>query len=226
MEQSQNLPRHVLIIPDGNRRWVKEHGKPGSEGHLEGAKRFHEVSKAAFGMGIKHFTFWVASGKNLAERSHYEIMVLLFILRQELGKPDVLRDFLKNQTRFKVLGGWYEILHEHHFGHLRELLHLIRTLQERTESFDQHFLTLLFGYTGKGEGLKAVRITLPPVDLMIRTASCEEGPCWAHNSCGIVKILADEGRLYSPPTLWPDFTADEFRKAIEEYSKVPRRHGA
>lgn len=244
--QSNHLPKHVLIIPDGNRRWANQQNLPRSEGHIEGMKRFREISRAAREMGISHFTFWAASKKNLKERKDHEILILILLLRQELERPNTLKDFLENQTRFRVLGEWYEILHSHHFLHLRDLRHLIQSIQERTQSLDRHFLTILFGYSGASELDEAERKIcrqppghikpgifrrmletheLPPVDLVIRTGT--ERPNWTHISDGILNPwFTPDSQIYSPQILWPDFTAKMFRQTIVDYSKTPRRFGA
>lgn len=220
MEQTLNSPKHVLAVPDGSRRWAEKHGRPRFEGHLEGAKRFREISKSALEMGIPYFTFWAASYNNLTKRSHSEVQALFSLLRHELEAENTLSDMLEGKVKFRVIGDWFEAKHDTY------LLDVIRHLERKTRDFSQHHLTLLFGYNGTAKELGIMRSALPPVDLMIRTASCEEGPNWTHNSCGLMALLADDGRLYSPPTFWPDFTTDRFRKVVEEFSKVSRRHGA
>ena len=148
---------------------------------------------------------------------------------------------MKYKTWFKIIGNWYDILLDN------GLLHSIQLLQNHTQEFNQHFLTILFGYSGVREMLEAVRKIcksqpkhideevlkralwthdLPPVDLIIRTGACEEGLNWSHNSSGFMMYLAANAKVFSPPTLWPDFTADTFRVAITDYSKTPRRLGA
>ncbi len=219
MEQTQ-LPVHVAIIPDGNGRWAKERNLSRSEGHYEGAKRFREISKSALEMGIPYFTFWAASYNNLTKRSHSEVQALFSLLQHELETENTLSGLLEDKIKFRVVGDWFEVKHDTH------LLDVIKHLERKTNNFSQYHLTLLFGYNGTAKELEIMRSALPLVDLMIRTASCEEGPNWTHNSCGLMTLLANDGRLYSPPTLWPDFTTDRFRKVIEEFSRVSRRHGA
>ncbi len=243
MEQTQ-IPQHVAIIPDGNRRWAKERGKPGFEGHIEGAKRFREVSRAAFEMGVRYFTFWAASEDNLRNRSITEVVQLVSLFRQELEKRHTLDNCLKNGIRFRTLGSWNRVANN------ERLLNAIRALQERTEKFDQRFLTILFGYSGVQEIEEAVKRVcklppgslerfnvevlksalwthaLPSVDLVIRTGACEEGLNWSHNSSGFMMLLAANAKTFSPPTFWPDFTVEMFRQTIADYSKSSRRFGA
>jgi undecaprenyl diphosphate synthase len=235
-----NLPKHVLIIPDGGRRWARKHGKFPSDGLQAGVERFREISKTAFEMGVHYFTFWAASVNNLTIRSSAEVQTLALLLRHEIEKKSTLENCLKNQARFRVIGSWYGILHD------VRLLHAIRTLQEQTKSCDRHFLTILFGYSGIGELAEAVKwlhrhppkrfdeyalkkavwtYDLPPVDLVIRTGA--ERQNWTHNSGGILNPwLTPDSQIFSPQVLWPDFTAEMFRQAVKDYSEIQRRFGA
>ncbi len=243
MEQAQ-LPLHVAIIPDGNRRWAKERGRPGFEGHIEGAKRFREISQATFEIGIRYFTFWAASEDNLRKRGIDEVGQLVSLFRRELERGQTLSNCLKNKIRFRTLGSWYGIVKD------ERLLSVILALQERTRKFDQHFLTILFGYSGVHEMVEAVKTVcklppgrierfdeevlrkllwthdLPPVDLIIRTGACEEGPNWSHSSSGFMMLRSANAKIYSPSTPWPDFTVDMFRQTIADFSKTSRRLGA
>ncbi len=248
MEQAQ-LPTHIAIIPDGNRRWARERGKPGFEGHLEGAKRFREISRAAFEMGIRYFSFWGASIGNLEKRSPEEVRLLVSLLKRELADKHTLEMYRKNQIHFWMPGAWDWILRD---AKLREL---VTNFQNETSGFKERYLTLLFGYSGKWETEEACHdlyqavlarhenpgwtcsseplaqrfsLTgwLSPVDLVIRTGACEEGPNWSHNSSGFMTWLAADAKTFSPPTLWPDFTVEMFRKTVADYSKTPRRFGA
>ena len=55
MEQ-ENLPKHIAIIMDGNRRWARNKGLPVSLGHKEGAKTLEKIVRYANKIGIKHIT--------------------------------------------------------------------------------------------------------------------------------------------------------------------------
>ena len=62
------LPKHIVIIPDGNRRWAKEHGLKPWEGHAAGAKNTEELLRKALNLGIKCFSLWGSSLENLKKR--------------------------------------------------------------------------------------------------------------------------------------------------------------
>lgn len=240
MQLIQNLPPHVLVIPDGNGRWAEKRGLSRSEGHHEGVKRFREISKTAFDLGIPHFTFWAASVDNLVKRNPMEIKVLVSLFRHEIEDRNTRDSFIKNQVRFRVIGKWHEILGDN------KLLDSIQLLQDRTREFNKHFLTIFFGYCGESEVDEAERIIyrqqpkhlnpgffrealwtrdLIPVDLVIRTAA--EKTNWTHNSAGILNPwLTPDSQIFSPRILWPDFLPDIFRQTVIDYSKITRRFGA
>ena len=75
-----SIPKHIAIIPDGNRRWAKAQGLKPWQGHTEGAKRYWEISEDAHKQGVDHLTLWAASYDNLKKRSKIEIK-FLFKLR-------------------------------------------------------------------------------------------------------------------------------------------------
>src|SRR3990167_9220279 len=94
-----SLPRHIAVIPDGNRRWAKHRGLPLSEGYREGAKRFLEIAEEIFNIGIPYYTFGAASEKNLTGRDKYEIDSIIDSLRdtllQEIKYPRLIKNGVK-----------------------------------------------------------------------------------------------------------------------------------
>ncbi|MBI2063262.1 MAG: di-trans,poly-cis-decaprenylcistransferase [Candidatus Yanofskybacteria bacterium] len=240
------IPNHIAIIPDGNRRWAKSKGRPSVMGHLEGKKRFHEISKIAFNLGIPYFTFWAMSEDNYRKRCATEIDYLVSLLKKGLNGR-LTKDLFEKQIRFKVFGKWKELTAT------RVLADLIKNLEMRTANFDKHHLTLLLGYDGKQELVEAFQIQakmrnwqpqnawqpgeldfqkikatlwtreLPPVDLVIRTGETKEH--WFHNSSGFMMLHTTDSEIYISPTLWPDFSEEEFKKIIEEYGQRERKLG-
>jgi len=236
-----NLPRHVFIIPDGNRRWARSQGLAPWEGHVKGRKRFHEISDAAFDLGIPYFTFWAASEDNLTKRDPLEISFLTGLLRREL-EGDISEKLFTNQIRLRVLGKWKEIFSDNRF------FECIRSLEEKTVDYKDRHLTILLGYSGKTEivyatkkicvapslnldkiGFESVKNfswtrDLPSVDLEIRTG--EERPGWSHRSSGALPFLTTDSACYHTETLWPDFSKEQFLSVIEQYGMYERRFGA
>ena len=242
-----NLPRHVFIIPDGNRRWARSQGLAPWEGHVKGRERFHEISDAAFDLGIPYFTFWAASEDNLTKRDPLEISFLTGLLRREL-EGDISEKLFTNQIRLRVLGKWKEIFSDNRFSDC------IRSLEEKTADYKNRHLTILLGYSGKTEianAAKAISVAAtldlpesvnpdkinfetvkrfswtnysPSVDLEIRTG--EERPGWSHRSSGALPFLTTDSACYHTETLWPDFSKEQFLSVIEQYGMYERRFGA
>jgi len=236
-----NLPRHVFIIPDGNRRWAMSRHLAPWEGHIQGRERFHEISDTAFECGIPYFTFWAASEDNLTKRDPFEIRFLTGLLWKEL-EGDIAEKLLKNQVRFRVCGMWEKIFSNNRFSDC------IRSLERKTAGYQDRHLTILLGYSGKTEiadAAKAVRAAsvvnpddisfetvkrfswtrdLPSVDLEIRTG--EERPDWSHRSSGALPFITADSACYHTETLWPDFSKEQFLSVIKQYGAYERRFGA
>jgi undecaprenyl diphosphate synthase len=230
-----SLPAHIVIIPDGNRRWAKKGGKPPFFGHRAGMRAMEKIADAALKMEIPCLTAWGSSVANITERSPAEVK-FLFALFEAMFKKLAKRKELKHKgIRVRVLGRWQEFFPE-------SLKKAIHNVVRATEKNDRHNFTLLMAYDGRDEMLAAVRkisasgkepalidrdtlkenlwsADLPPVDLVIRTGG---EPHW---SAGMMMWDVAEARLYFTETLWPDFSPKEFQKALDYYAKTERRHG-
>ena len=82
MEQ-ENLPKHIAIIMDGNRRWAREKGMPISFGHKEGAKTLEKVVRYANKIGIKYITVYAFSTENW-KRTTEEVSTLMKLFQSYL----------------------------------------------------------------------------------------------------------------------------------------------
>ncbi|MDP3725515.1 MAG: polyprenyl diphosphate synthase [Nanoarchaeota archaeon] len=231
----ESIPMHLVAIPDGNRRWAKERGLPGPEGHVEGMKKFGEVAKEAFRLGVRYFTFWAASESNLTKRTKEEVAVLMMLFRDEIVRQLHAKEFDEFQARVRVYGKGLEILGD------KKVTDAVRDLEERSSKYTDKQLTVLFGYNGTTEMLEAIeqvkseklKVTdeilrkhlwtgeLPDVDLIIRTGS-EGDP---HNSAGFMMWLTKDSQFYFTDTCWPDFGKEKLGEALEEYTRRERRLG-
>jgi len=237
---SKNLPNHVAIIPDGNRRWARARKLLPWQGHAEGRNRFHEICETAFQIGIPFFSFWAASENNLLKRSRMEINFLISLILEEF-QGAIQKKVVADKIRLRILGDWKNILED------KKLVDLIDDLENKTKSFTDRNLTIYLGYSGTSELVKAVqeivsnRINpeaidlslikgyawgreLPPVDLEIRTG--EERTDWSHRSSGFMMLHNTDSVLHTTKILWPDFLKEKFLQVIEEYSIYERRFGA
>lgn len=231
----QLLPRHVAIIPDGNRRWAKEHGLEPWEGHLAGAERMEEIIREGRKLGIHEVSFWGSSMENLSKRPMREKQELLRIYATYFQKLIDDEDVFRDRVRIRCIGHWEEQFPD-------SLKKILQGGIEATKKHDQYFLNFFLAYSGDDDMLQAVRrmtgeglvpgmITesllkkhlmtaeLPSVDLLIRTG---DDP---HLSAGFMMWETKNAQLYFPNCHYPDFDAAQFRGAIEEYQRRQRRFG-
>ena len=224
----QDFPAHIAVIMDGNGRWAKRRGLSRNEGHaqgLEAAKRL--VRLAAETPGVDCLTLFTLSHENW-NRPRQEVMGLVALLgkavREEAGA------FAKNGVRLSVIGDISRLPATLRMG--------ISRLEKNTRKGRNLLLTLAIGYGGRWDILRAAQSLaesgqafteenfsahlatgdLPPPDLLIRTS----GESRISNFM-LWQMAYTE--LYFTDALWPDFDADEFRRALENYQRRERRFG-
>ena len=238
---SKNIPNHVVVIPDGNRRWAKKKGlasivghKVSFSGHQKGASSAEEVIKKALELKIPYLTIWGSSLDNVLKRSKSEISYLYKIFKEEFEKIAEEEGMHKNKVRIEVIGRWKEYFSE-------DLKKAINNAIEKTKNYDKHVLTFLMAYNGDDEMIECMKIlkkkgspisektikenlwtkNLPKVDLIIRTG-CSKDP---HNSAGMMMWDTAYSQLYFTDKLFPDFKGKEFEKAIKDFIDRERRLG-
>lgn len=235
-DSNTHVPRHVAIIPDGNRRWAKAKGLQPWKGHEEGAKVTEKLIEKAFDLGIKTLTFWGSSQDNLKKRPIEEKRALLSLYEAYFKRLLENQDIHKNETKIHVSGKWMEQFPD-------RLKTLIEECIEQTKNYSKCHLNFLLAYNGDEEMLDAVRslvqsgvaaadITvdrlkqalythdLPEVDYLIRTGG------EPHNSAGFMMWDVRNAQFFFSDLNFPDFGLDRFSEAIEEYTRRIRRLGA
>ncbi len=235
----KNLPQHVVIVPDGNRRWAKQKGLAPWRGHLAGAKTTEKIVKAAFDMGISCLSFWVGSWDNLTKRPQTEINILFRIYERYFHKLAKSQEIHRNQVKVNVFGQWLKVLPT-------KAIESIKEATRATKDYNQYLLNFFIAYSGTDEMLQAIKgilkegqknknlkVTsellkkhlwtgsLPSVDFLIRTGSRND----PHNSAGFMMWHCADSQLYFPKELYPDFAKEEFIKAIKEFQRRERRMG-
>ncbi len=233
--EPNNLPSHVAIIMDGNGRWAKRHGLKRYQGHEKGADTVREIVRANREFGIPNLTLYAFSEENWS-RSPLEIRTLMNLLNRFLESE--LQEMLDNGIRFRAIGRLYKLP--------KETQRLIeRTTQLTSHNSDMNLIIAL-SYGGRQEILDAVNLLLkqiregslspreiteeifqgflytkdlPDPDLLIRTS----GEMRISNFL-LWQIAYTE--LYITPTLWPDFTREEYIEALKNYQGRQRRFGS
>lgn len=228
------LPKHVAIIMDGNRRWAKERGLPGIEGHRRGMVALREVTRAASDLGIPILTVYGFSTENW-RRDSTEISLLLdlcvYFAQHELA------ELCRNNVRVNVIGA-YRALPPASRGALEDLM-------ERTAGNSGLLLNLAVNYSARLELEHAVRgiaqdvaagrlnagdiddgviasylytAQMPDPDLLIR-------PGGEHRLSNFLLYQVAYTELIMTDVYWPDFGKDEFVRALIEFQKRQRRFG-
>ena len=95
-----NLPKHIAIIMDGNRRWAKQRGLTTKDGHKAGAKNLENIAKFCNEIGIKYLTVYAFSTENW-KRTKEEVSALMFILKANLDS--MLRRIDLNNIKIRLI---------------------------------------------------------------------------------------------------------------------------
>ncbi len=232
---ANSLPRHVVIIPDGNRRWATARGLEPWEGHEEGARNTENLVREARRLGIRELSIWGSSMENLTKRPLLESKALLRIYETYFQKLLNSEDIHKDRAKIRFIGHWEEQFPESLKGILHQCI-------EATKDYDDYHLNFFLAYSGDDEMLRAIekiaselapgeQVTgqmvkaqlmtkdIPPVDLLIRTGG------EPHLSAGFMMWDIANTQLYFSEKWYPDFDREAFQAAIEEYGVRERRFG-
>jgi undecaprenyl diphosphate synthase len=232
------IPRHVAIIPDGNRRWARAKDLTAFDGHQRGVQAFESIAHHAAERGVDHLSLWGLSVDNLTKRSPREVSGLLRIFREEFTQLAQSRKVHEQETSISVFGAWQEKFP-------LPVKRAIESAVAATRSYTKHHLNFFLAYNGTDEMVNAVRAIaeraqrepdlkvtsqlvkqhlltrdLPSVDLLIRTGG------EPHLSAGFMMWEVADAQLYFTPALWPDFSEQLFDEALAEFSARERRFGA
>ena len=234
-EQNKNIPYHVAIIPDGNRRWATERHLAPWEGHEAGAKNTEILVRKAREMGVRELSIWGSSLENLKKRPLEESRALLRIYETYFTKLLESEDIHTDKVRVRFIGRFDEQFPA-------SLKKIIRRVDAVTKGYDRYFLNFFLAYNGDDDMLSAIRsiadsgvesglITgetvlqnlmtkeIAPVDYLIRTG---DEP---HLSAGFLMWHTRDSQLYFAKEYYPDFGAEAFERALTDFSERGRRFG-
>jgi tritrans,polycis-undecaprenyl-diphosphate synthase [geranylgeranyl-diphosphate specific] len=234
--QNLGVPRHLGIIPDGNRRWAKARALQPWKGHEEGRKKFEEILKWCEELGIRMVTFYTVSSENLS-RPKEEVDFLMNLLKVQIKKMlEEDSDVHKKRVRVRIIGD-KSLLDN-------DLQQLIGEIETATKNYSDYYLNLAIAYGGRAEILDATKriaqrvkdgkmnideinektfseslyAELPDVDLIIRTSE--------QRTSGFLTWQSTYSEIvFLPDMLFPDLKKEDFVKAIEEFSSREKRFG-
>ncbi|MEI3395280.1 MAG: isoprenyl transferase [Clostridia bacterium] len=234
MEQ-ENLPKHIAIIMDGNRRWAREKGMPVSFGHKEGAKTLEKIVRYANKIGIKYITVYAFSTENW-KRTTEEVSTLMKLFQSYLDDYSKRAD--SENIRVKIIGS--------RDGLSEKMKDSIEKCMERTQNNTGITFNIALNYGGRDELVRAVKSIAeqvkedqinideiteetisnnlytkeqPDPDLLIRTS----GELRLSNFLPWQLVYSEFLFL---DKYWPDFSEKDLDEAIEVYQKRNRKFGA
>ena len=224
----ENLPKHIAIIMDGNRRWAKDRELTTRDGHKEGAQTLEDISKFCNKIGIKYLTVYAFSTENW-KRSKKEVSALMAILRMRVDA--FIKEKDKQNIRIKVIGDIK--------GLTKSLQKSIEKAIEITKNNTGLTLNIAFNYGGRTEIIDGINQLLkegktsineeefraylyntymPDPELIIRTSG-------EFRTSNFLLWESAYSEYYITETLWPDFKEEQLKMAIESYMKRDRRFG-
>ena len=228
-----NVPTHIAIIPDGNRRWAKLHHVPTQVGHREGAYTFKRMVKAADRYGVKYITFYAFSTENWSrEQTEVDALMDLLLnylrdknqlagknvkikvigernrLSDEINKEiDVVEEYTKNNTGMVL----YLAIN---YGGRQEIVNSVKNLMQKVEngelSADDITENHISDYIYTSE--------VPDADLIIR-------PSGEQRLSNFLLWQSAYSEFWYSDINWPDFTTSDFARAILDYQNRNRRFG-
>ena len=230
----ERLPRHIAIIMDGNGRWAKKQGLARMFGHKQGVETVHNITVAATKLGIEYLTLYTFSTENW-NRPKEEVDALMTLLVDTIVKETPT--LMNNNVRLQTIGD-IERLPE---STKQKFLGCIDQTSRNTG------LTMVIAliYSARWEITEAVRAAvklaqegkmraedvneqlvaslmttkdMPDPDLLIRTSG-------EYRISNFLLWQLAYSELYFTDCLWPEFTEEEFYKAIVDYQKRERRFG-
>ena len=228
------LPRHIAIIMDGNGRWAKKQGLARMFGHKQGVETVHNITVAATALGVEYLTLYTFSTENW-NRPKEEVDALMGLLVDTIVKETPT--LMNNNVRLETIGD-IERLPE---GTRQKFLGCI----EETSKNTGLTMVIALSYSSRWEITEAVRQAarqaqagtlraeevneqyvsglmttknMPDPDLLIRTSG-------EYRISNFLLWQLAYSELYFTDCLWPEFTEEEFYKAIVDYQKRERRFG-
>ena len=234
MSIAKPIPQHVAIIMDGNGRWAKQRGKERTEGHIAGVETIRTTLRAAMRHGVRYVTFYAFSTENWG-RPEAEVNALMELLCKSVISETP--DLKKQGVQVRTIGDRSRFSEKVQF--------YLNQIEHETAEGDRLTMVLALNYSSRDELRRAVQCIahkvaaselkadeideqlisqsldtafMPDPDLVIRTSG-------EQRLSNFLMWQASYAEFYFPEVLWPDFTEEEFARALEVYASRDRRYG-
>lgn len=228
-----NIPNHVAIILDGNRRWAKENNMSNFEGHKKGAENIRKMATYILDKGVKYLSVFAFSTENF-KRSSEEVKYLMNLFLNEFTKE--YKKLHKENIKI-IFSGRKE-------GLMKEIVDAIIKVEDLTKDNTGGILNICLNYGGRAEIvdttkkimedykngiLKLEDVTedlfsnylyqcLPPIDLLIRTSG-------EQRVSNFMLWQLAYAEFYFPQVGWPGFDEKEFDEALRVFNGRTRKFG-
>lgn len=230
----ERIPLHVAVIMDGNGRWAVARGMDRSMGHAEGVKTVRRITEEASRLGVKFLTLYTFSTENWNRpRAEVDALMHLIVVAIERETPDLI----KNNVRLRMIGD---------IGRMpAEARARLEQCIADTSRCTGLTLVLALSYSARWDIVNASRSLardaaagtidpdavdaealrsrlstafMPDPDLLIRTGGDMRVSNYLLWEIAYTEIVVT-------PTFWPDFSKNDFTRAIAEFQRRQRRFG-
>ena len=227
------IPKHVAMVLDGNRRWAKEKGLPSLKGHQKGFENIRDLAPYIIDKGVEVLSVYAFSEQNFnrsEEEVNYLMDIFVNMFKKECNK-------LHDENIRIVVSGRRNRLRS-------DVKKAIEEITEKTKNNTKGTFNVCLGYSGQQEIVDATKKIcemykdgkinldeidpsfiqknlyhdLPPVDFMIRTSG-------EYRLSNFMLYQCSYAEFYFPKVYFPDFSKEEFDKAILEFNNRARRFG-
>jgi len=235
-----DIPKHIAVIPDGNRRYARKYNLSIYEAYKMGSERTLEFLNWCMEFGIKVVTFFVISYDNFLRRSKEDVDAVLRLLREKLKKIREYKNIIEDKVKIKIIGRTYLLPDD--------IQKEIKLVEDLTKNNSRYYLNLAVVYGGRQEIIDGIKrlfedfkkgiininnldeslfmrylyfgdeIPYPEPDLIIRTSG-------EYRISNYLLYQMAYSELYFIEKYWPEITKEDFINIIKWYKKRERRFG-
>ncbi len=234
MSENRPLPAHVAMIMDGNGRWAKERGMIRLQGHNAGMEALREIVRHSGRAGVKYLTVYAFSTENWKRPADEVSGIFRLLVKYVKSEIDELN---RSNVRVRIIGDLEKLPEES----AEAALYAVRTTAENTGLV----FSIAINYGGRAEIVRAARrlaekaakgeispeeiseasiseelytAGMPDPDLVIRTGG-------EHRLSNFLTWQTAYSEVYVTDVYWPDFTPEEYDKALDWYAGRARKYG-
>jgi undecaprenyl diphosphate synthase len=227
----KNLPKHIGIIMDGNRRWAAKRGLTPMEGHQAGVKALIKIVEHCLDLGVETLTIYALSTENWRKRAKKEVEGLFNLIVRAVEEKK--EEYKEKGVKLAVLGNFQAFP--------RKVVRAIEEMMAIVKTHERLKVNIALNYGGRDEIIRAIKKIIeedvpsrkvnermfgkflytngePDPDLIIRTGG-------ESRLSNFLLWQSSYSELFFTKVLWPDFSPAKLDKMILDYQKRTRRFG-